>query len=211
MENIASFGYWVRRRRKALDLTQATLARQVGCAPVTIKKIERDERRPSRQMAERLADYLAIPPEERGTFIQCGLGEQPVDTLLLLKEPLTTPEPTTAPLPTLPETTAALPAGPPAYFVGRERELAQLDEYLQAAVAGNGRVIFVTGEAGHGKTALLAEFAARAQAAQPELIVACGYCNAYAGLGDPYLPFRDVMDLLIGHVEALLAAGAITP
>jgi ABC-type oligopeptide transport system substrate-binding subunit len=69
----------------------------------------------------------------------------------------------------------------------------------------------VTGEAGCGKTALLAEFAARAQAAQPELIVACGYCNAYAGLGDPYLPFRDVMDLLTGHVEALLAAGAITP
>ena len=28
----ASFGYWVRRRRKALDLTQADLARKVGCA-----------------------------------------------------------------------------------------------------------------------------------------------------------------------------------
>jgi transcriptional regulator with XRE-family HTH domain len=57
-----SFGYWVRRRRKALDLTQAALASQVGCATITIKKIERDERRPSLTMAERLADFLIIKP-----------------------------------------------------------------------------------------------------------------------------------------------------
>ena len=42
MENqevTASFGYWVRRRRKALDLTQVALARSVSCATVTIVKI----------------------------------------------------------------------------------------------------------------------------------------------------------------------------
>ncbi|MCB0025312.1 MAG: helix-turn-helix transcriptional regulator, partial [Caldilinea sp.] len=50
-----SFGYLVRRYRQALDLTQTDLARQVGCALVTISKIERDERRPSRQMAGILA------------------------------------------------------------------------------------------------------------------------------------------------------------
>ena len=32
MERTASFGYWLRRRRKALDLTQDELAHQVGCA-----------------------------------------------------------------------------------------------------------------------------------------------------------------------------------
>jgi isochorismatase family protein len=31
VEPISSFGYWLRRRRKALDLTQDELARQVGC------------------------------------------------------------------------------------------------------------------------------------------------------------------------------------
>ncbi|HET9224445.1 MAG TPA: helix-turn-helix transcriptional regulator, partial [Roseiflexaceae bacterium] len=46
MSDTVSFGYWVRRRRKALDLTQAELAQRVGCAMVTIKKIEADERRP---------------------------------------------------------------------------------------------------------------------------------------------------------------------
>ncbi|HMT20921.1 MAG TPA: helix-turn-helix transcriptional regulator, partial [Promineifilum sp.] len=47
------------RRRKALDLTRAGLAQQVSCSSETIKKIERDERRPSRQVAELLAAALA--------------------------------------------------------------------------------------------------------------------------------------------------------
>ena len=48
MDGNASFGYWVRRQRKALDLTQAELAQQVGCAEGTIRMIEADARRPSR-------------------------------------------------------------------------------------------------------------------------------------------------------------------
>jgi tetratricopeptide (TPR) repeat protein len=95
-------------------------------------------------------------------------------------------------------------------FVARERELAQLDEFLAMALAGQGRVAFVTGEAGQGKTSLVNEFVRQAQASQAELIVASGHCNAYAGVGDPYLPFRDVMDMLTGAVEAKWAAGAIT-
>src|SRR6266508_3360810 len=59
-----SFGYWLRRRRRALDLTQGDLARRVGCATETIRKIETDMRRPSRQMAERMAVCLAPPPSD---------------------------------------------------------------------------------------------------------------------------------------------------
>ena len=81
LEYTASFGYWMRRRRKALDLTQKALALQVGCAPVTIKKIEADERRPSRQMAERLADCLGIPSEQRTRFIRSARGELAIDRL----------------------------------------------------------------------------------------------------------------------------------
>ena len=44
METSASFGYWVRRQRKALDLTQQILADRVGCSLAAIKKIEGDER-----------------------------------------------------------------------------------------------------------------------------------------------------------------------
>ncbi|MEA3334824.1 MAG: BTAD domain-containing putative transcriptional regulator [Chloroflexota bacterium] len=95
-------------------------------------------------------------------------------------------------------------------FVARERELAQLEGFLDRALAGQGRVAFVTGEAGSGKTALLHEFARRAQDAQAELLVAGGNCNAYTGIGDPYLPFREILELLTGDVEAKWAAGAIS-
>jgi len=50
MERTSSFGYWLRRRRKALHLTQEHLARQVGCSVETIKKIETDVRRSAHTM-----------------------------------------------------------------------------------------------------------------------------------------------------------------
>ncbi len=54
------------------------------------------------------------------------------------------------------------------------------------------------------------EFARRAMEAHPDLLVATGNCNAYSGVGDPYLPFREVLAMLTGDVEARWAAGAIT-
>ncbi len=48
-----SFGHWLQQRRKALGLTQADLAHLVGCATVTIHKVESEERRPSKAIAER--------------------------------------------------------------------------------------------------------------------------------------------------------------
>jgi tetratricopeptide (TPR) repeat protein len=94
-------------------------------------------------------------------------------------------------------------------FVARERELAQLDGYLNTALAGRGRVVFVTGDAGQGKTALVQEFARRAQVAHPELVIAGGNCNAHTGIGDPYLPFREILSLLTGDVQERWAARAI--
>jgi predicted ATPase/class 3 adenylate cyclase/DNA-binding XRE family transcriptional regulator len=81
MDDSASFGYWVRRRRKALDLTQDALAQQVACSVVTIRKIEGDIRRPSRQIADRLADCLKIPGDERAAFIKAARAELAVDRL----------------------------------------------------------------------------------------------------------------------------------
>src|SRR5262249_33150565 len=69
MNTRSSFGYWLRQRRKALDLTQKDLAYQVGCAVTTIQKFEKDLRRPSKQIAERLADVLAITLDERAAFV----------------------------------------------------------------------------------------------------------------------------------------------
>jgi DNA-binding SARP family transcriptional activator/tetratricopeptide (TPR) repeat protein len=95
-------------------------------------------------------------------------------------------------------------------FVARERELKQLEQFLEQALAGQGRVAFVTGESGSGKSLLLQEFTRRAEQAHPGLVIASGDCNAYTGIGDPYLPFREILGLLSGDVEARGNAGAIT-
>jgi hypothetical protein len=51
------------------------------------------------------------------------------------------------------------PAAPPPLHVAHTQELAWLDSHLDEALNGNGRVVFVTGDAGRDKTSLLAEFA----------------------------------------------------
>jgi transcriptional regulator with XRE-family HTH domain len=45
-----SFDNWVKRCRKALDLTQQELDQRIGCSHSLIFKIESDERGPSRQV-----------------------------------------------------------------------------------------------------------------------------------------------------------------
>jgi DNA-binding SARP family transcriptional activator len=100
-------------------------------------------------------------------------------------------------------------------FVSREQELALLDRHLNSALDGDGRVVLITGEAGVGKTALAWEFARRAMRQDTgglaSLLVATGSCNAYSGQGDPYLPFRDILGILTGEIEARRASGAISP
>jgi transcriptional regulator with XRE-family HTH domain len=71
-----SFGTWVRRRRKALDLTQQELASRLGCSVSLIFKIESDERRPSRQVAELLAKHLDIPTEQQELFLKVARQRQ---------------------------------------------------------------------------------------------------------------------------------------
>jgi predicted ATPase/DNA-binding SARP family transcriptional activator len=95
-------------------------------------------------------------------------------------------------------------------FVAREHELARLDRWLEQAQAGQGRVAFVIGEPGSGKTALVGEFIQRVLAGETDLVVAGGNCNAYGGMGDPYLPFREILNQLTGDVEARWRAGIIS-
>jgi predicted ATPase/DNA-binding SARP family transcriptional activator len=150
-----------------------------------------------------LAEELGVEPGEETTrwYQQIRDGK--------LRAPGPPPGPPSTPVVRLPPFLEGQPAEVERpVFVARERELGLLDRHL--ALAGRGRVVFVTGEAGSGKTALLQEFSRHAQDNHSDLVVASGNCNAYTGIGDPYLPFREILELLTGDVEARWTAGAMT-
>jgi len=90
MNQDMSFGNFVRQRRREMDLTQEELARRVGCAAITLRKIEADDLRASVQIAERLAMALAIPLEERGEFVRKARSVRPE----MAELPQVTPSPT---------------------------------------------------------------------------------------------------------------------
>ena len=104
-----SFGAWLRQRRRALDLTQAELAARLFCAKGTVRRLEADDLRPSKQLAEQIAAVFAVPDEQRAAFIAFArTGAQdgpPVDFVRTQPEPL--PSPTALPSP------AALPSTAP--------------------------------------------------------------------------------------------------
>jgi predicted ATPase/transcriptional regulator with XRE-family HTH domain len=80
---LASFGQWLKARRRSLDLTQKQLAQQVNCSVETVRKLEADSRRPSRQIAELLAEHLQIIPEATVSFVQFArAGFAPRDVAL---------------------------------------------------------------------------------------------------------------------------------
>lgn len=97
-----------------------------------------------------------------------------------------------------------------AAFVGREAELARLDDALDRAMSGRGGAFFVTGEAGTGKTALAAEFAERALGRESELVVVGVRCVG-SGMRDSFAAFRELLEVVCGNVEARWSAGMLPP
>ncbi|RPJ24915.1 MAG: helix-turn-helix domain-containing protein [Chloroflexi bacterium] len=146
-----SFGNWVKRRRKAIDLTQQELAQRVGCSPATIVKIESDERRPSRQMAELLAQFLEIPPEQREQFLKVARKEKSPEALGEVEIP-----DTAQPLPR-PKTQFLRSPEP---LIGREFELAEITRFIKDPKC---RLLTLTGAGGIGKTRLALEAVAQLQ------------------------------------------------
>ena len=65
-----SFSRWLKRLRAQHDLTQEALAELAYCSVQTIRFFESGKRRPSLEMAERLAEVLAVPAEQQSHFIK---------------------------------------------------------------------------------------------------------------------------------------------
>ncbi|MCI0551915.1 MAG: tetratricopeptide repeat protein [Anaerolineae bacterium] len=128
MDATQTFGQWLRHRRRELDLTQDTLARQVGCARITIRKLEGDKLRPSMQLANLLMEGLEIPLEEREKYTRFARGGSFPSPPPLKENPNNIPNAISS-------------------FVGREHELADVKKLLKAS-----RLVTLTGAGGIGKT-----------------------------------------------------------
>jgi adenylate cyclase len=96
-------------------------------------------------------------------------------------------------------------------FVARTTELARLNKALEKAIEGQIQICLLTGSAGTGKTALIHEFAARAQDRHEQLVVALGSCDSYTGAGEPYLPFREILRQLSGDLSEENTQRPVTP
>ena len=120
MDEELTFGQWLRRSRKARDLTQTVLARQVSCALGAIRKLEADELRPSKELAAHLAAHFGVPEGQRATFVAYARGQD--DTPL---PPVSENANGTA-TPTIRATRPHNLPVQPTPLIGREREVAQV-------------------------------------------------------------------------------------
>jgi len=77
MQPRSAVGRRVRENRLLLDLTQEELARRIGCAGITVRKIEAGDLRPSKQIAELLAKALGIPFEDQAEFVRQARAVKP--------------------------------------------------------------------------------------------------------------------------------------
>ena len=196
-----SFGYWLRRRRKALDLTQRALALKVSCSSAAIKKIEAEERRPSRGLAQRLAEHLAIPTPERAAFLQAARHLHGTDHLALDELPgpvLNASAFSDVPSPASDQKTP---------FVGRNKEYGHLLGLVNRLTPRRGQIVLIDGEAGIGKSRLMHEVACYArQMALPMLVTNCYEIERA-------IAYQPVIDLATQAGEALseLRLCAIAP
>jgi transcriptional regulator with XRE-family HTH domain len=149
-----AFGTALKRARRAARLTQAELAERAGFSVVYISMLERGARQPQRTTLTLLADALALSSDERAAFAATA---QAPDTARRQRSA----DPVGAAPPPVGAYLGALPAG---QLVGRERELALVEDALAAVAGGQGRLLLVVGEPRVGKTRLAQEITIRARA-----------------------------------------------
>ena len=133
MEKEISFGQWLRKQRRALDLSRQAFADQVGCAEVTLRRIEAGTLKPSKELANILLEKFGIPQTEWPQWISFarGISGLPSQSVPQAKKPITN-----------------LPA-PLTSFIGREKEQSEVISLITKH-----RLVTLTGSGGVGKTRL---------------------------------------------------------
>lgn len=145
MQDAATFGRFLKTKRRQQDLTQEELAQRAQCAAETIRKVEAGSRRASKSLAQHLADALQLEGDERTHFLHLARSEAvPEESKQEVAEQA--PEHTAAPLLA---TKLYLPR-PRGRIVDRPRLLLRLD------ACQHNPLTLIAAPAGFGKTTLLA-------------------------------------------------------
>jgi len=139
-----SFGEWLKRQRMGRGLTQEQLARQIGCAAITLRKIEAEERRPSAEIVDQVINIFEIPQSEKDNFLKFARGDW-------TKAPGASSN--AKPWQVTKSTRTNLPTSLTS-FIGREKELDEIVELL-----AQHRLVTLMGPGGMGKTRLSIEVA----------------------------------------------------
>ena len=85
-------------------------------------------------------------------------------------------------------------------LVGREQELSRLHDWFGRAQAGARQIVFVTGEAGIGKTTLVEAFLAQVE--HPASVwVGRGQCIEQHGAGEAYMPVLEALERLCRRTD----------
>lgn len=173
-----TFGKWLRQQRRTLDLTQQALADQVGCARITLRRIESGALKPSKDLTLILLEKVGIPAYERQTWLSFahGLADLPVKQANPFSPPLRN----------------NLPA-PLTNFIGREKEQADV-----LALLTKHRLVTLTGAGGVGKTRLSIQVAERLLSEYPTGV----WLVELAQLTDPALVLQAVCTTLSVKPEA---------
>ena len=176
MPESISFGTWLRQHRRSLDLTQKALADQVGCAEITVRRMEADEYKPSNELALVLFEKLGIPEPERTQWVRFarGLAEYP--------KPHSTSSPP-------PEHKTNLPI-PLTSFIGREKEIETV-KHLITSTRGV-RLLTLTGAGGSGKTRMALQVAYATMDVFPDSV----WFIDFAPLSDPTLVPQSLLTTL---------------
>lgn len=120
----------------ALDLTQGDLARRIRYSPETVRKIEAGVLKPSKQIADLMADVLGVPSNQRDEYLAFAAGLSKASVAARLSN---LPKPLTE-------------------LLGREADLAALQKLLKRA---DTRLLTLIGPPGVGKTRVGVELTRR--------------------------------------------------
>ena len=102
------------------------------------------------------------------------------------------------------ESTADRPEPEPELFVDREKELAEAKKRLKHLADGKPSVLFIAGEVGVGKSALLRQVLLEGVREVPGAASAIGTCNVQLGVSEPYFPFKRIFRSLVLNTTPLV-------